>query len=90
MITVNSQTLIVNPQDHQSKKHKVTLDLHSWMQAYSAYDAATLTLGEETTKPESATLLAHMYNVLQLARGLGGTQWVQYNKAFRSGQQLRN
>ena len=24
-----------------------------------------------------------MYNVLQLARDLGGTQWVQYDKAFR-------
>ena len=82
MITVNGQTLIVNPPDNQSKKRKVMLDLHSWMQAYSAY-AAALTSAEETTKPESAGLLAHMYNVLQLAKDLGGTQWAQYNKAFR-------
>ena len=72
MITVNGQTLIVNPPDRQSKKPKVTLDLHSWMQAYSAY-AAALTSAEETTKPESAGLLAHMYNVLKLAKDLVGT-----------------
>ena len=81
MITVNGQTLIVNPPDNQSKKRKVMLDLHSWMQAYSAY-AAALTSAEETTKPESAVLLAHMYNVLQLAKDLGDTQWTQYDKAF--------
>ena len=82
MITVNGQTLIVNPSDNQSKKHKVMLDFHSWMQAYSTY-AAALTSAEETTKPESAGLLAHMYTVLQLAKDLGGTQWTQYDKAFR-------
>ena len=52
------------------------------MPAYPAY-AAALTSAEETTKPESAGLLVHMYNVLQLERDLGGTQWVQYDKAFR-------
>ena len=72
MITVNGQTLIVNPPDNQAKKCKVILDLHSWMQAYSAY-AAALTSAEETTKPESAGLLAHMYNVLKLAKDLVGT-----------------
>ena len=82
MVSANGQTLIVNPPDHQSKKCKVTLDIHSWTQAYSMY-AAALTSAEATTKPESAGLLAHMYNVLQLARDLGGNQWLQYDKAFR-------
>ena len=81
-ITVNGQTLTVNPPSHQSKKQKVTLDIPSWMQAYSAY-AAALTSAEETSKPESASLLAHMHNVLQLAGDLGGNQWMQYDKAFR-------
>ena len=81
-ITVNGQTLFANPPAHQSKKQKVTLDIHSWIQAYSAY-AAALTSVEETSKPESAGLLAHMYNVMQLASDLGGNQWVQYDKAFR-------
>ena len=58
-IKVNGQTLIVNPLDHQSKKHKVKLDIHSWMQAYSTYTAA-LTPVEETAKPELAGLLAHI------------------------------
>ena len=49
-IEVNGQTLIVDALDHQSKKCKVKLDIHSWMQAYSAYTAA-LTPAEETTKP---------------------------------------
>ena len=82
MVSANGQTLIVNLPDHQSKKWKVTLDIHSWTQAYSVY-AAALTSAEATTKPESAGLLAHMYNVLQLARDLGGNQWLQYDKAFR-------
>ena len=82
MVSPNGQTLIVNPPDHQSKKWKVTLDIHSWTQAYSVY-AAALTSAEAATKPESAGLLAHMYNVLQLTRDLGGNQWLQYDKAFR-------
>ena len=81
-ITVNGQTLIVNSPGHRPKKQKVILDIHSWTQAYSAY-AATLVSAEETTKLESAGLLAHMYNVLQLVRDLGGNQWVQYDRAFR-------
>ena len=72
----------MNPSDHQSKKWKVTLDICSWTQAYSVY-AAALTSAEATIKPESAGLLAHMYNVLQLASDLGGNQWLQYDKAFR-------
>ena len=51
------------------------------MQAYSTY-AAALTLTGKTTKPESANLLAHMYNVLQLAGDLGENQWAQYGRAF--------
>ena len=82
MVSANSQTLIVNLPDHKSKKQKVTLDIHSWTQAYSVY-AAALTSAEATTKPESAGLLAHMNNVLQLARDLGGNQWLQYDKSFR-------
>ena len=81
-ITINGQTLFVNPPGHQSNKQKVTLDIYSWTQAYSAY-AAALISAEETSKPESAGLLAHMYNVMQLARDLGGNQWVQYDKALR-------
>ena len=77
-ITVSGETLVVNPPDHQAEKCRVILDIYSWMQAYSAYSAA-LTSTEETTKPESTGLLAHMYNVLQLARYLGGNQWVQYD-----------
>ena len=83
MITVHGQTLFVNPPGHQSKKQKMTLVIHSWTQAYSTY-AAALISAEETliSKPKSAGLLAHMYNVMQLARDLGGNQWVQYDKAF--------
>ena len=71
MITVNGQTLIVNPPENQTKKCKVILDLHSWMQAYSAY-AAGLTSAEETTKPESAGLLAHMYICPATGKRFGG------------------
>ena len=88
-IKVNGQTLIVNPLDHQSEKRKVKLDIHSWMQAYSTYTAA-LTPAEETTKPDSAGLLAHIYNVLQLARDLGGINGCSMTTHSGSGQKLRN
>ena len=68
--SVNGQTLFVNSPGHQPKKQKVTLDINSWTQAYSAY-AAALISAEETSKPGSAGLLAHMYIVTQLARDLG-------------------
>ena len=58
------------------------MDIHSWVQAYSMY-AAALTSAETTTKSEAAGLLAHMYNVLQLAKDLGGNHWLQYDKMFR-------
>ena len=45
--------------------------------------AAALMSAEATSKTESAGLLAHMYNVLQLAKELGGNQWLQYDKSFR-------
>ena len=87
-IKVNGQTLIVNLLDHQSKKHKVKLGIHSWMPAYSTYTAA-LTPVEERAKPESAGLLAHIYNVLQLARDLGGINGCSMTRHSGSGQQLR-
>ena len=88
-ITVNGQTLVVNPPDLPAKKRKVITNIHSWVQAYSMY-AAALTSAETTNKSEAAGLLAHMYNVLQLAKDLGGNHWLQYDKMFREWAAAKN
>ena len=45
--------------------------------------ASALISANSTTKPESAGLLAHMFSVLQLAKDLGGSQWLHYGRPFR-------
>ena len=88
-ITVSGQTLIVNPPGHQSKKQKVTLDMHFWVQASSAY-AAALTSAEETSKPESAGLLGHICimscNWLEIWEETNGFSTTRHSK---SGWQLK-
>ena len=41
MVSVNGQTLIVNLSDHQSKKRKVTLDIHSWTQTRISWSSGS-------------------------------------------------
>ena len=44
--------------------------------------ASTLFSATSTIKPESAGLLAHIFSVLQLAKDLGGSQWLCYDRSF--------
>ena len=88
-VVFNGQALVVSPSANPTKKRKIALDIQSWLQAYSMY-AAALISADSTTKPESAGLLAHMFSVLQLAKDLGGSQWVHYDKSFREWAAAKN
>ena len=88
-VVFNGQALVVSPSTNPTKKRKIALDIQSWSQAYSMY-AAALISADSTTKPESAGLLAHMFSVLQLAKDLGGSQWLHYDKSFREWAAAKN
>ena len=45
--------------------------------------AAVLMSADSTTKAESAGLMAHMFSVLQIAKDLGGNQWLNYDRIFK-------
>ena len=88
-VVFNGQALVVSPSTNPTKKRKIALDIQSWSQAYSMY-AAALISADSTTKPESAGLLSHMFSVLQLAKDLGGSQWLYYDKSFREWAAAKN
>ena len=88
-VMVNGQTLVVSPAANPPKKRRIAWDIQSWLQAYSMY-ATALISADSTTKPESAGLLAHMFSVLQLAKDLGGSQWLHYDRSFREWAAAKN
>ena len=77
--------LAANP----TKKRRIAWDIQSWSQAYSMYTAALIS-ADSTTRSESAGLLAHMFSVLQLAKDLGGSQWLHYDRSFREWAAAKN
>ena len=81
-VVVNGQSLAAALSVNPTKKRKISLDIHSWSQAYSMH-AAILMTADSTTKAESAGLMAHMFNVLQVAKDLGRSQWMNYDRSFR-------
>ena len=88
-VVVNGQTLVVSSAANSTKKRRITWDSQSWSQAYSMY-AARLISTDSTTRPESAGLLAHMFSLLQLAKDLGGSQWLHYDRSFREWAVAKN
>ena len=78
----SGQLLLVTPSDRQPRKKKSITDIHSWVQAFSVC-AAALLAADSTSKEETVGLFAHMSTILQLARDLGGNQWLQYDKVYR-------
>ena len=79
----SGQLLLVSSSDRpQQRKKKCISDIHSWVQAFTIY-AAALSAAESTTREETVGLFAHMSTILQLARDLGGNQWIQYDKVYR-------
>jgi len=86
---VNGQMLVVSPAANPTKKRRIVWDIQSGSQAYSMY-ASALIAANATTKPESPGLLAHMFSVLQLAKDLGGSQWLHYDRPFREWAAAKN
>lgn len=74
--------LVPSPDRTQPRKKKSISDIHSWVQAFTIY-AAALSAADSTTREETVGLFAHMSTILQLARDLGGNQWLQYDKVYR-------
>jgi len=77
----SGQVLLV-ASDRQPRRKRIISDAHSWAQAFSIY-AAALSKANSTSKEETVGLFAHMATVLRLAKDLGGSQWIQYDKLFR-------
>ena len=88
-VVVNGQSLTVPSSVNPTKKRRISLDIHSWSQAFSLY-AAVLMSADSTTKAESAGLMAHMFSVLQIAKDLGGSQWLNYDRTFREWAAAKN
>ena len=80
-ITQDGQSMIVRPQEESHGRKKIN-DIPSWLQAFSIY-AAGLAASDNTTSEHFKGLMAHMYLMIQLAKDLGGTVWLQYDREFR-------
>ena len=52
--------------------------------------AAVLMSADSTTKAESAGLMAHMFNKLQIVKDMGGSQWLNYDRTFREWAAAKN
>jgi len=83
-VAPSGQLLVVTPPDHQPRRKRSISDIHSWvqLQAFKTY-AAALSAANSATKEETVGLFAHMCTILQLARDLGGNQWIQYDRVYR-------
>ena len=77
-----SQVMIFQSVEQAQKRKKQIGDIVSWARAFSIY-AVVLAAAEDTTKEEVVGLLAHMHLMTQLARDLGGGQWLSYDSEFR-------
>ena len=80
-VEANGQVVVVSQPVHPARKKYVISDIHSWAQAFSVY-AAALASAHSTSKEETAGLLSYMFTILQLARDLCGSQWLQYDKLY--------
>jgi len=70
------------PAKNSRKAPSPIRDLTSWLQAYSRFMAVLLS-APATSKEQAAGLVAHQHLVIQLARDLGGRQWLVYDRDFR-------
>ena len=80
-LTQSGQVLILGS-NQATNKSKGILDIFSWLRAFSIYMAA-LVSADTTTRVEAAGLAAHLHLILQIAKDLGGGQWLEYDQSFR-------
>ena len=82
-ITVSqSSQLVVTEGTQASRRAKPINIILTWLHAFSVYMAA-LVSADTTSKEEAAGLVAHLHLILQLAKDLGGSQWMAYDQHFR-------
>lgn len=80
-ITQDGQSMVVRQQDESLGRKKIS-DITTWLQAFSIY-AASLAASESSNSDQFKGLMAHMFLMIQLAKDLGGTIWLQYDREFR-------
>ena len=82
-ITVSqSGQLVVLDAGVVTRRSKPINDILTWLHVFSIYMAA-LVSSNSTSKEEAAGLVAHLHLILQLAKDLGGSQWLAYDQHFR-------
>ena len=80
-ISQDGRSMILRPQEESLGRKKIN-DIPSWIQAFSIYTAA-LAASEKTSSDHFKGLMAHMYLMIQIARDLEGSVWLQYDREFR-------
>lgn len=81
-IQQQGQVILFQSVEQAQKRKKQIEDISSWVQAFSVYVAA-LSSAETTTREEGVGLVAHLHLINQLARELGGSQWLKYDADYR-------
>ena len=79
---IEGQLVLVESATRSQRKTTGINDILSWLQVFLR-STAVLLVSEFTTKEEAAGLAAHQYFILQLAKDLGGRQWLKYDWDFR-------
>ena len=64
-------------------------DIFTWPQAFARFMAVLLST-DATSKEEVAGLASHLHLILQLAKDLGGRQWLKYDSEFREWAAAKN
>ena len=81
-IILEGRLVSVESATRSQRKASGITDILSWLQAFSRFMAVLLS-SNLTTKEEAAGLAAHQHLILQLAKDLGGGQWLKYDWDFR-------
>ena len=76
------QVVLFQSLEQAHKCRKQIQDISTWIQAFALYMAA-LASDESTSKEETVGLIAHMHLINQLAREMGGRQWLKYDTDYR-------
>ena len=80
-ILQDGRSMILRPPEESLGRKKIN-DIPSWIQAFTIY-AAALATSDKTSSEHYKGLMAHMHLMIQLARDLGGSVWLQYDREFR-------
>lgn len=77
-----NQVILFQTVEQAQKRRRQIQDIASWTQAFTIYMAA-LASATTTLKEETVGLITHLHLINQLARELGGKQWLKYDTDYR-------